>query len=51
HLKEVHKWDQKLKAGRRLAAQAEEESGVFYQQFFTKGPRSEYFEVTRGQDL
>ncbi|KAH6953730.1 hypothetical protein BKA56DRAFT_449792, partial [Ilyonectria sp. MPI-CAGE-AT-0026] len=58
HLKEVHQWDQKLKAGRRTAAQAEEEqasapwrSGVFYQQFFAKGPRSEFFEVARGQDL
>jgi hypothetical protein len=25
--------------------------GVFYQQLFVKGPRSEYFEVARGHDL
>ncbi|KAL6401245.1 hypothetical protein AUP68_08437 [Ilyonectria robusta] len=58
HLRDTHKWNQKLKGGRRSAAQAEEEqasapwrSGVLYQQLFAKGPRSEYFEVARGQDL
>ncbi|KAL6411079.1 hypothetical protein AUP68_07518 [Ilyonectria robusta] len=58
HLRDTHEWNQKLKGGRRSAAQAEEEqasapwrSGVLYQQLFAKGPRSEYFEVARGQDL
>jgi hypothetical protein len=54
----AHDWGTKLKAGRRSAAQAEAEranlpcrSGVYYQQFFKKGPCSQLFEVARGHDL
>ncbi|RKK72604.1 hypothetical protein BFJ71_g17488, partial [Fusarium oxysporum] len=46
------------KPGPRKAGAAEADAGltywrggVFYQQLFAKGPRSEYFEVARGHDL
>ncbi|KAH6873641.1 hypothetical protein B0T10DRAFT_366958, partial [Thelonectria olida] len=58
HLCLAHNGGTKLKAGRRSAAQAEAEranlpcrSGVYYQQFFKKGPCSQLFEVARGLDL
>jgi hypothetical protein len=58
HLVLAYSWTTKLKAGRRSAAQAEAERatllcrrGVYFQQFFQKGPCSQLFEVARGDYL
>ena len=58
HLRVEHNWGEKLKGGRRSAAQAEAEradmpwrSGVLYQRFFNQGPKSQLFEVARGLDI
>jgi hypothetical protein len=54
HLKHEHGWNSGLKPG-PVAATAKQEwndspwrSGISYQRLFSKGPRSEYFEVARG---
>ncbi|KAM5528226.1 hypothetical protein FOXYSP1_19495 [Fusarium oxysporum f. sp. phaseoli] len=54
----VHGVELDPKPGPRKAGAAEADAdltywrgGVFYQQLFAKGPRSEYFEVARGHDL
>ncbi|KAJ4265143.1 hypothetical protein NW764_015753 [Fusarium oxysporum] len=58
HLWKVHRVELDLKPGPRKAGAAEADAGltywrggVFYQQLFAKGPRSEHFEVARGHDL
>ncbi|RYC77865.1 hypothetical protein BFJ63_vAg19261 [Fusarium oxysporum f. sp. narcissi] len=58
HLWKVHGVELDPKPGPRKAGAAEADAdltywrgGVFYQQLFAKGPRSEYFEVARGHDL
>ncbi|KAH7231629.1 uncharacterized protein BKA55DRAFT_712855, partial [Fusarium redolens] len=58
HLGKVHGVELDLKPGPRKASAVETDAdspywrgGVFYQQLFAKGPRSEYFEVARGHDL
>ncbi|KAJ3453241.1 hypothetical protein MRS44_018896 [Fusarium solani] len=58
HLSKTHGVDLSAKPGPRPAGTAEEiegsaywRSGVLYQQLFAKGPRSELFEVARGQSL
>ncbi|KAF5227551.1 hypothetical protein FANTH_14744 [Fusarium anthophilum] len=58
HLWKVHGVELDTKPGPRKASTVEVDAGstywrdgVFYQQLFAKGPRSEYFEVARGLDL
>jgi hypothetical protein len=58
HLWSGHGYGVGKKAGRHRSEAAREElqglpcrAGVFYQRFFTKGPRSEYFKVARGLGL
>jgi superfamily II DNA helicase RecQ len=55
HYREFHRWEPDTKAGRPPATLSENgvpsmpwRSGVRYQRLFTKGPRSNYFEVERG---
>ncbi|EGU72775.1 hypothetical protein FOXB_16716, partial [Fusarium oxysporum f. sp. conglutinans Fo5176] len=58
HLWKVHGVELDPKPGPRKASAVEADAGstywrdgVFYQQLFAKGPRSEYFEVARGHNL
>ncbi|KAK1953554.1 hypothetical protein LY78DRAFT_540452, partial [Colletotrichum sublineola] len=55
HLKAIHRWDQGLRPGRQAAPERVQDgpwkAGVYYQRFFTQGPRSEYFEVAAGRHL
>lgn len=55
HLRTQHGWVDEVKVGRKKAGQAAEEAtrspfraNVEYQRLFVRGPRSEYFEVSRG---
>jgi hypothetical protein len=55
HLSKVHGINLNPKPGPRSESAIEDSiywrTGVFYQQLFAKGPRSEYFEVARGHDI
>lgn len=54
HFRKAHSWEPDIKAGRPSNHSTTEtagmpwRTGVRYQRLFTKGPRSEYFEVERG---
>ena len=55
HLKCVHQWEEGTRGGRpRAGARAGQgrywRCGVLYQRFLAQGPKSEYFEVCRGQE-
>ncbi|KAF6793336.1 hypothetical protein CMUS01_16108 [Colletotrichum musicola] len=55
HLRSVHDTDPGVGAGRKRKGSTEDDmpwrTGVYYQRFFIRGLRSDYFEVGRGRNL